>query len=93
MRASLSVIEAGGRVGAAAETSFGPPEGAGALSFGTAIASAPASLGAPLPLAGKTIALKDNVCLAGVPMMNGASTLKGYTPDLDATIVTRILEA
>ncbi|MEM8760047.1 MAG: amidase family protein, partial [Pseudomonadota bacterium] len=45
------------------------------------------------PLSGKTIALKDNVCLAGVPMMNGASTLKGYTPDLDATIVTRILEA
>ncbi|MEM9783167.1 MAG: amidase [Pseudomonadota bacterium] len=50
--------------------------------------------GAPRgPLAGKTVALKDNVCLAGVPMMNGASTLKGYTPDLDATIVTRILEA
>jgi amidase len=50
--------------------------------------------GAPRgPLAGKTIALKDNVCLAGVPMMNGASTLKGYTPDIDATIVTRILDA
>src|SRR6202166_3452695 len=44
-------------------------------------------------LAGKTIVLKDNVCLAGVPMMNGASTLEGYTPDLDATIVTRILDA
>ena len=44
-------------------------------------------------LSGKTIALKDNVCLAGVPMMNGASTLKGYTPDIDATIVTRILDA
>src|SRR6202521_746509 len=38
-------------------------------------------------LAGKKIALKDNVCLAGVPMMNGASTLEGYTPDTDATIV------
>ena len=44
-------------------------------------------------LAGKTIALKDNVCLAGVPMMNGASTLEGYVPDVDATIVTRILDA
>jgi amidase len=44
-------------------------------------------------LAGKTIALKDNVCLAGVPMMNGASTLEGYVPDIDATIVTRILDA
>ena len=33
-------------------------------------------------MAGKTVALKDNVCLAGVPMMNGASTLEGYTPAL-----------
>jgi amidase len=45
------------------------------------------------PLAGKTIAIKDNVCVAGVPMMNGSSTLKGYTPDVDATIVARILDA
>jgi amidase len=44
-------------------------------------------------LAGKHVALKDNVCLAGVPMMNGASTLEGYVPDVDATIVTRILDA
>ncbi|MBV8961530.1 MAG: amidase [Hyphomicrobiales bacterium] len=44
-------------------------------------------------LSGKTIALKDNICLAGVPMMNGASTLEGYVPDTDATIVTRILDA
>ncbi|NIT98147.1 MAG: amidase, partial [Actinobacteria bacterium] len=45
------------------------------------------------PLAGKRIALKDNVCLAGVPMMNGASTLEGYVPEIDATVVTRILDA
>ena len=44
-------------------------------------------------LAGKTIAIKDNVCVAGVPMLNGASTLEGYTPDVDATLVTRILDA
>src|SRR5213593_3572599 len=50
--------------------------------------------GAPTgKLAGKTIVLKDNVCLAGVPMMNGASTLEGYVPDVDATIVTRMLDA
>jgi amidase len=50
--------------------------------------------GAPRgPLAGKRVVLKDNVCLAGVPMMNGASTLEGYTPDVDATVVTRILDA
>jgi hypothetical protein len=44
-------------------------------------------------LAGKTVVLKDNVCLAGVPMMNGASTLEGYVPNVDATIVTRLLDA
>jgi amidase len=44
-------------------------------------------------LAGKTVALKDNVSLAGVPMMNGASTLEGFVPVVDATIVTRLLDA
>src|SRR5918996_946264 len=44
-------------------------------------------------LGGKRLAIKDNVCVAGVPMMNGASTLEGYVPDVDATIVTRILDA
>src|SRR5262249_2841241 len=44
-------------------------------------------------LKGKTVVLKDNVMLAGVPMMNGASTLEGYVPEIDATIVTRILDA
>jgi amidase len=44
-------------------------------------------------LKGKQVAVKDNVCLAGVPMMNGASTLEGYVPDVDATVVSRILDA
>lgn len=44
-------------------------------------------------LAGKTVAVKDNVCVAGVPMMNGASTLEGYVPPIDATVVTRLLDA
>lgn len=45
------------------------------------------------PMSGKSVVLKDNVCLAGVPLMNGASTLEGYVPDVDATIVTRMLDA
>src|SRR5438105_5990875 len=50
--------------------------------------------GAPSgPLAGKKIAIKDNVCVAGIPMMNGSAVLEGYVPDVDATIVTRILDA
>ena len=44
-------------------------------------------------LRGKKVALKDNICLAGVPMMNGASTMEGYMPDVDATVATRILDA
>ncbi|MEO3416123.1 amidase [Roseovarius sp. CAU 1744] len=43
-------------------------------------------------LANKTVAIKDNVCVAGVPMSNGTSVLAGYVPDSDATIVTRILD-
>ena len=44
-------------------------------------------------LAGKRFAIKDNVCVAGVPMMNGTSVLEGYIPEADATVVTRILDA
>ena len=44
-------------------------------------------------LQGKTVVLKDNVMLAGVPMMNGTSLLEGYVPDIDATVVTRLLDA
>ena len=44
-------------------------------------------------LAGKTIVLKDAICLAGVPMSVGTAFLDGYTPELDATVVTRVLDA
>ena len=36
------------------------------------------------PLHGKRIAVKDNVMVAGVPMMNGCSILEGYMPEIDA---------
>jgi amidase len=44
-------------------------------------------------LAGKTFALEDNVALKGVPMLLGTDFIKGFVPDCDATVVTRILEA
>ncbi len=44
-------------------------------------------------LSGKQVVMKDNVMVAGVPMMNGASTLEGYVPEIDATVVERILDA
>ncbi|MFF0148624.1 amidase [Amycolatopsis sulphurea] len=45
------------------------------------------------PLAGRTVVLKDNICLAGAPLLNGTRALEGYTPDSDATVATRVLEA
>jgi amidase len=45
------------------------------------------------PLKGKKVAIKDNAMVAGVPMMNGNSILEGYVPEIDATVVTRLLDA
>lgn len=45
------------------------------------------------PLAGKTVGLKDNICLAGVEMTVGSRMLEGYRPQVDATIVDRLLDA
>ncbi len=45
------------------------------------------------PLAGRRVAVKDNVAVAGVPMMNGSETVRGFVPAVDATVVTRLLGA
>jgi amidase len=72
----------GGRRPSAAENPYG------GWYIKTAIKGAPGG-----KLAGRRVALKDNICLAGVPMMVGAQFLDGSVPDIDATIVTRILDA
>ena len=38
-------------------------------------------------LAGKRVAVKDNVMVAGLPMMNGSRSLEGFVPVEDATVV------
>ena len=45
------------------------------------------------PLAGRTVAVKDNIEVAGIPMMNGSHTLEGFVPSRDATVVSRLLAA
>src|SRR3954466_13356103 len=45
------------------------------------------------PLAGRTVAIKDNTAVAGVPMMHGSHTLEGFVPSRDATVVSRLLAA
>lgn len=44
-------------------------------------------------LSGRKVVLKDNIALAGVPMLNGTPILEGYVPEYDATVVTRLLNA
>lgn len=45
------------------------------------------------PLAGMRVGVKDAICVAGVPMMNGSRVLEGFVPNIDATVVTRLLDA
>jgi amidase len=50
-------------------------------------------MGAPSgKLKGKRIGLKDSVCVAGIPASGGSHVLQGYIADMDATIVSRMLD-
>ena len=40
----------------------------------------------------RTVALKDNVALAGVPCTNGSAAID-WIPNIDATVATRVLDA
>nr|KAG5700744.1 hypothetical protein BaRGS_029109 [Batillaria attramentaria] len=44
-------------------------------------------------LSGRTVGIKDNIAVAGVPMRNGSKLLENYVPEFDATVVTKILDA
>ncbi|OVE83396.1 amidase [Natronolimnobius baerhuensis] len=44
-------------------------------------------------LEGWDVAIKDNICVAGVEMTCGSHVIEGYVPDVDATVVSRLLEA
>jgi amidase len=45
------------------------------------------------PLAGKRLAIKNNVNVAGLPMLDGSKLLEGNIAAEDATVVRRILDA
>ncbi|MGO9384460.1 MAG: amidase [Mycobacterium sp.] len=49
--------------------------------------------GADGPLSGRTVAVKDNIAVAGIPMMNGSRAVEGFVPSRDATVVERLLAA
>lgn len=44
-------------------------------------------------LAGRTVAIKDNIMVAGLPMLNGVATLGELVADMDATVIGRLLDA
>ena len=45
------------------------------------------------PLAGRTVAIKDNISTANVRTTCGSNTLREYVPPYDATVVERLFEA
>lgn len=55
--------------------------------------AAAAAAPTPGPLAGRTVALKDNIAVRDVPMLMGTDFVRGYVPDADATVVARLLAA
>ena len=44
-------------------------------------------------LAGKTVSFKDHISVAGIPQVFTSQAMEGFVPDVDATIVTRVLAA
>ncbi|MFM7046198.1 MAG: amidase family protein, partial [Ilumatobacteraceae bacterium] len=47
----------------------------------------------PGPLAGVTVALKDNMCTRGIPTTCSSRILEGWRPPYDATVVSRLRKA
>lgn len=43
-------------------------------------------------LAGWDVAIKDNISVAGVEMTCGSQVMEGYVPNIDATLVSRLLD-
>src|SRR5581483_5303706 len=41
----------------------------------------------------RAVAIKDNIAVAGIPMMNGSRLVEGFVPSRDATVVQRLLDA
>jgi amidase len=61
--------------------------------FGAWYVTTEIASGADGPLSGRFVAIKDNITVAGIPMMNGSRAMEGFVPSRDATVVQRLLNA
>ena len=68
-------------------------DGEGALAQAAMVDRARAAGEALGPLAGVPIALKDNLCVRGIPATCASKILEGWIAPYDATVVTRLREA
>jgi amidase len=44
-------------------------------------------------LGGKTVSFKDHISVAGIPQVFTSQVMEGFMPDVDATVVSRVLQA
>jgi hypothetical protein len=92
VKAALGRIQAeDGRIGAFLAVS-GDKAVAAAAALDAKLAKGDAATKA-LPLLGLPVAVKDNICTAGVPTTAASRVLEGYVPSYDATSVARLVAA
>jgi amidase len=65
----------------------------GANPLGAWYVTADIASGSDGRLSGRAVAVKDNIAVAGIPMMNGSRAMEGFVPSRDATVVERLLAA
>jgi len=70
-----------------------PASAAGDLASAAARVAGRVKAGERLPLAGVTVAVKDNICTRAFPTTASSKILAGYTPPYDATVVERLERA